>query len=152
MDSHNLMDLAREEKTRYLQCLKLMALIFWGAQGRENWTHLLQQAQDLWGLPGSCPKFSNGDFSSRLQGHLSRDWQEELNQELEEAYVQLFINTRQGISAPLYQSCFEEQGYRLNAAPAQRMQTRLQEADLCVQEDLGHPADHIILDDKSFFC
>ncbi|MFO8031644.1 MAG: molecular chaperone TorD family protein [Desulfohalobiaceae bacterium] len=143
MSAHSLLDIKREEADRFLHCLKLMAFIFWGANGRENWPHLLQQAQDLWGVPGSCPEFSNGDFSWCLQGQLSRGCLQGVAQELEEAYVALFINTRQGIAAPLYQSCFEEDSPRLNSAPAQRMQARLQEADLCLQKDLGHPADHL---------
>jgi TorA-specific chaperone len=120
-----------------------MAFIFWGANGRENWSHLLQQAQDLWGMPESCPEFSSGDFSRCLQDQLCKGCLQEQAQELEQAYVALFINTRQGIAAPLYQSCFEGDSPRLNSAPAQRMLARLQQVDLCLDSNLGQPPDHL---------
>lgn len=143
MAAQNMFNASQQEADRYLHCLKLMAFIFWGANGKDNWAHLLQQAQDLWTEPGSAPAFSSASFARCLNEQLACGSPQDINQGLEEAYVSLFINARQGIAAPLYQSCFEEENPRLNSAPAQRMLARLQQVDLSLDHKLRQPPDHL---------
>ena len=62
---------------------------------------------------------------------------------LEGTYVRLFINTRGGIPAPLYQSCYESDNGSLMGPPAMEMKNRFQSKGLALDENLQEPPDHI---------
>lgn len=57
-------------------------------------------------------------------------------------YVRLFVSNRDGIPAPLYASCYEEQR-QVMAAPAMSMHERLAEAGLEPAGGSNEPPDHI---------
>jgi putative dimethyl sulfoxide reductase chaperone len=70
---------------------------------------------------------------------------------LEEKYIALFVNTRGGIKAPLYQSCYPEPGDPLAEAAlmgtsAVRMQQRFSAAGLGLDSGLGEPPDHLAIE------
>ena len=76
---------------------------------------------------------------------------EVLFQNLETAYVSLFISNRQGIAAPLYHSCYagaEGPGSQamLMGAPALEMKKRLASSGLALAEDLNQLPDHLCIE------
>jgi TorA-specific chaperone len=67
---------------------------------------------------------------------------------LEEAYVRLFINSRDGIIAPLYASCYVEgtapgENAPLMGPPAVLMQKRFESRGLSISASMHEPPDHL---------
>ncbi len=70
-----------------------------------------------------------------------------LFQYLEEGYVRLFINNRGGISAPLYESCYEDENNpMLMGEAAVRMQKAIKTAGMHLGEDIKEPPDHLAIE------
>ncbi|MDB4264812.1 molecular chaperone TorD family protein, partial [bacterium] len=73
-----------------------------------------------------------------------------LFQYLETEYVRLFISHRDGIAAPLYESCYVgvEPGETgsLMGEPAIRMKKRLQSNGLSIGDSISEPPDHISIE------
>ncbi|RJR29906.1 MAG: TorD-like chaperone [Desulfobacteraceae bacterium] len=62
---------------------------------------------------------------------------------LEDGYVRLFVSTRHGIKAPLYESCYAFDDAPLMGAPAAAMRERLESKGLTVTGSIVEPPDHI---------
>ena len=73
-----------------------------------------------------------------------------LFQNLEAEYVRLFISHRDGIAAPLYESCYvgvaAGETASLMGAPAVMMKKRLQASGLSLGEGISEPPDHIAIE------
>ncbi len=69
-----------------------------------------------------------------------------LCEHLEQAYVRLFVSHHGGISAPLYQSCYEGQNATLMGPAALDMRARLERRGLNVSADLREPPDHLAIE------
>jgi TorA-specific chaperone len=86
-------------------------------------------------IESGCQKFSDADA---------------LFQYLETAYVRLFISHRDGIAAPLYESCYVgmEPGATgsLMAEPAIVMKKHLQSSGLALGAGISEPPDHIAIE------
>ncbi len=65
---------------------------------------------------------------------------------LNEEYISLFISHRDGIAAPLYESCYEYEGAPLMGEAAVRMKTLLESAGLALGEDFREPPDHLSIE------
>ena len=65
-----------------------------------------------------------------------------LYQNLEEGYVRLFISAKGGITAPLYESCYEFEGAPLMGRAAIEMKERFEAQDLSVADNIQEPPDH----------
>ena len=70
---------------------------------------------------------------------------------LEEAYVRLFVNSRDGIIAPLYASCYVEdkasgENAPLMGPPAVLMQKRFESRGLSLSETMHEPPDHLSIE------
>jgi len=66
-----------------------------------------------------------------------------LCRDLEPAYIRLFISSREGVTAPLYQSCYEFENAPLMGPPALEMEKRFQSKGLSLDKHLHEPPDHI---------
>ena len=66
--------------------------------------------------------------------------------DLEAIYVRLFISSRGGIAAPLYQSCYEYENAPLMGASATDMQQRFESKGLSLAEDMNEPPDHLAIE------
>jgi TorA maturation chaperone TorD len=66
---------------------------------------------------------------------------------LEHGYVRLFVNDKDGIAAPLYASCYEDEAapYLMGAA-AVRMQKTLMDLGISISGDVGEPPDHLSIE------
>ena len=120
----------------------------------------------FWGPdPGQCKALLQGEllllFESLAQG-TQLELQENLNklksiinsydgidslcEALNEEYVGLFISHREGIAAPLYESCYEYENAPLMGPSATRMKTLLETAGLTISNDLNEPPDHLSIE------
>ncbi len=66
--------------------------------------------------------------------------------DLEADYVRLFINARDGIVAPLYQSCYEYDNAPLMGASASAMQRRFESKGLALAGEMNEPPDHLAIE------
>ncbi len=72
---------------------------------------------------------------------------QDLFEDLEAAYVSIFVNSREGIVAPLYHSCYETPDNIVMGPPAVYMMKRLRELGLSIRESYSHePPDHISIE------
>lgn len=70
---------------------------------------------------------------------------------LEETYIRLFINTRGGISAPLYHSCYPESGQEdttpaIMGETAVLMKQRFESKGLSIADTISEPPDHLSIE------
>jgi TorA maturation chaperone TorD len=66
---------------------------------------------------------------------------------LEQGYVRLFVNARDGIAAPLYASCYDnEADPQLMGTAAVRMGKRLVDLGISIGDDIGEPPDHLAIE------
>jgi len=76
---------------------------------------------------------------------------DEIFQYLEQAYVRLFINSRDGISAPLYASCYmpganPEDDSPLMGPPAVMIKERFESKGLSLGDHIHEPPDHLSIE------
>ena len=69
-----------------------------------------------------------------------------LYQHLEEGYVRLFISAKGGITAPLYESCYEFEGAPLMGRAAAEMKERFKTKNLSVADTIQEPPDHLSIE------
>ena len=82
--------------------------------------------------------------------------EDEIFQSLEQAYVQLFINSRDGIIAPLYASCYAAgsapgKDAALMGPPAISMKERFESKGLSLGEHIQDPPDHLAIELEYLF-
>lgn len=65
---------------------------------------------------------------------------------LEETYVSLFITHKEGIVAPLYQSCYEFKNAPMMGPSAIMMKQRLESKGLSLTNHLHEPPDHLAIE------
>jgi TorA-specific chaperone len=66
---------------------------------------------------------------------------------LEQGYVRLFVNAKDGIAAPLYASCYEDEtDPHLMGAAAVRMQKTLNDLGIRISDDVSEPPDHLSIE------
>ena len=143
----NLTLLSEDNRSRVLAAVRDMCRIFWGPDAG----HCRDMTEgrflkSLEALAAGCvnrPAFQIDEIRRLItgfEGHRS------LFNYLEQEYVRLFINTRKGVRAPLYQSCYENQNASLMGAAARAMTKRLQSKGLDVAADLHEPPDHLAVE------
>lgn len=65
---------------------------------------------------------------------------------LNEEYVRLFISNLTGVTAPLFESCYEYENAPLMGPAAVRMKDLLDSAGLDISEDFNEPPDHLCIE------
>jgi len=96
-------------------------------------------------------KFHPPDVLQRIESGLKNfSDADSLFQYLEPEYVRLFISHRDGIAAPLYESCYvgvaPGETASLMGEPAILMNKRLQSSGLSIGENIPEPSDHISIE------
>jgi TorA-specific chaperone len=138
--------MTRKEKV-ILDGLKIMGQTFWGPSIEgcsemvkedylnrlDSLTSLLKTGadDDLQGIVSILKTFPDGDS---------------LYQHLEEGYVRLFISAKGGITAPLYESCYEFDGAPLMGRAAAEMKERFKTKNLSVADTIQEPPDHLSIE------
>ena len=140
-----------EQITDLVAGVQMLSELFWGPN--------LQRCHDI--LAGtyfqpfttleSVLKFNPPDVLQRIESHLKNfPDPDSLFQNLEPDYVRLFISHRDGIAAPLYESCYfgVEPGETgsLMGEPALRMKRCFQAKGLSIDERVGEPPDHLAIE------
>ena len=132
-------------RQQILQAVEHLIQVFWSRDGRKNWEELWENSISVWnGLQGVVFK-GTPRIAAYLDEIQSRGQKPETLQELESVFVETFINTHGGVSAPLYHSCYHGEEQLLMQQPALEMQKRLSEAGLEPQNP-GEPVDHLCLE------
>ncbi len=74
------------------------------------------------------------------------DTHESLFTHLDDDYVRLFINSHKGITAPLYQSCYEFKNAAMMGESAVKMKTRFASRGLSLGDQINEPPDHLAIE------
>ena len=135
------------EQIILLDGLKIMAQTFWGPSVvecaemvKENYLNRLDSltsvlktgaVDGLHEIGSIIRSFSDGDS---------------LYEYLEEGYVRLFISAKGGVTAPLYESCYEFEGAPLMGRVAAEMKERFEAKGLSVADTIQEPPDHLSME------
>ena len=132
------------QKISLLSGLELMSHIFWGpSPERCEW---LLQRPFLSCLDLLDQNMGNGSFE-KLRLFLEQNLDtEKLNDELNQAYVRIFVSHKTGIIAPLYESCYAFDNAPLMGPPAMRMKGLLVSKGLDTSEQMNEPPDHLSIE------
>ncbi len=138
-------ELDKAGKESIFQALQLLIEIFWSGDGRKQWEELWHRSTPVWSsLQGVVFAAPSGIVTYqdkiRAQGR-----ENQVLQDLESIFVNTFINTYGGVSAPLYHSCYHGEEQHLMQQPALEMQARLEDAGLEPQ-NAGEPLDHLCIE------
>jgi len=79
------------------------------------------------------------------------DTEQALFDHLNECYVRLFVNTREGIAAPLYQSCYEFENAPMMGASAVKMKNLFDLKGLSLENRVHEPPDHLAIELEYLF-
>ena len=135
------------EQTILLDGLKIMGRIFWGPS-LEECTEMVKE--NYLNRLDSLTSVLKADAGNRLHeiGSIIRSFSDgdSLYQHLEEGYVRLFISAKGGITAPLYESCYEFEGAPLMGRAAAEMKERFETKDLSVADTIQEPPDHLSIE------
>jgi len=138
--------MTRAEKV-LLDGLKMIGTIFWGPSLKAC-TEMVEEPylERLQSLKAILPVRSLESLSKVVSTIKGFPDGESLYQHLEEGYVRLFIRAKGGITAPLYESCYEFEGAPLMGRAAAEMKERFEAKGLSVSETINEPPDHIAIE------
>ena len=135
------------EQVILLDGLKIMGQTFWGPSVvecteivKENYLNRLDSLTSVL-KTGAGNRLQ--EIGSIIRGFSDGD---SLYQHLEEGYVRLFISAKGGITAPLYESCYEFEGAPLMGRAAAEMKERFEAKDLSVADTIQEPPDHLSIE------
>jgi len=138
--------MTRKEKV-LLDGLKIMSQTFWGPSVvectemvKENYLNRLDSLTSVLKTGAGNRLHEIGSIISSFSDGDS------LYQHLEEGYVRLFISAKGGITAPLYESCYEFEGAPLMGRAAAEMKERFEAKDLSVADTIQEPPDHLSIE------
>lgn len=136
-----------KSQTVILEGIDALCCIFWGPD------------------PDQCRTLLDGDFTAvfeSVENGLDIDIHEGLDRfisilkgfddpenlflALNEEYVRLFISNLDGVTAPLFESCYEYENAPLMGAAAIRMKDFLESAGLDISDDFNEPPDHLCIE------
>ena len=138
--------MTRAEKV-LLEGLKIMGRILWGPS-LEACTEMVGETylERLQSLKAILPVRSVDSLSQLVSTIKTFPDGESLYQYLEEGYVRLFISAKGGITAALYESCYEFEGAPLMGRAAAEMKERFEAKGLFISENVHEPPDHIAIE------
>lgn len=135
------------EQNILLDGLKMVSQIFWGPSGdrcvemvEEDYLVRLEE------LTAVIDEKSRGDLRQILSIIRSFKDGDSLCEYLEPAYVRLFISAKEGIPAPLYESCYEYENAPLMGKPASAMKERFEAKGLSIADEILEPPDHVSIE------
>jgi len=150
------MDLQKSENKKFkdavLEGIQIMCRVFWGP--------------DL----ESCRHMMEGDFFHSLESIFTRpeekssaildninliikkfDNDQSFYDHLNQCYVRLFVNSKEGIAAPLYESCYEFENAPMMGRPAVEMTQRFKSKGLSMENIVHEPPDHLAVELEYLF-
>jgi TorA maturation chaperone TorD len=149
---HSISSLDHTHQKTLLECVASLAGIYWGPDAEDSRDLLrgvyLKPFEALKPVVGYEPP----DILDELQAiNTSFTDEYEIFQSLEQSYVRLFINSRDGITAPLYASCYKAgratgEDATLLGAPAVLMKERYESKGLSLGNQIHEPPDHLAIE------
>jgi TorA-specific chaperone len=148
----SLVSLDKKTQTALLDCLASLARLFWGPD--PDICRALLRGSFLSPFEALEPRlnFEKAEIFTDLNGIINELADENtIFQYLEEAYVRLFINCREGLTAPLYASCYiagtaSDENAPLMGPPAVLMRKRFESKGLAMSEPMHEPPDHLSIE------
>jgi len=139
------------DRQSLLASVQMMAEFFWGPTPEQGDDLLLSSFwQPIESVLPSQDASAVKAFESIKACLVTHSDGRTLYENLEEEYVRLFINDRQGLRTQLYASCHIElesgEKALLMGEPALEMQRRFRAKGLSIAEDIGEPPDHLSIE------
>ncbi len=131
--------------------VKLLILLFWGQGGQKDWLKLVLNSHETWKSLANIHGLKNLAIIQTVDDLMKKYPSEMLQQELESEFVKIFINTRSGVSAPLYHSCYHGDENILMNKPALEMADLLEQAGIDLDSGIGEPPDHLCIELEYLF-
>jgi len=145
------MDLQNSENKKFhypvLEGVEIMCRVFWGPD-LESCRHMIEgnffeSFETILTKPEAKPSVILDNINSIINRF---DTPQSLFHHLNECYVRLFVNNKEGITAPLYQSCYEFKNAPMMGKSAVKMNKRFKSKDLSLSDDLNEPPDHLAIE------
>jgi len=140
-----------KDQERIREALRLLILLFWGQGGQKDWEAIVRSSRDIWKSLENLPGLENLDITQSTDELLEDYPPKDLNLKLESEFVGIFINTRGGVSAPLYHSCYHGDENMLMNKPALEMAALLEQAGMDLGSGVGEPPDHLCIELEYLF-
>jgi TorA maturation chaperone TorD len=149
---HSISSLDHTHQKTLLECVASLAGIYWGPDAEDSRDLLrgvyLKPFEALKPVVGYEPP---GILDELQAINTSFTDEYEIFQSLEQSYVRLFINSRDGITAPLYASCYEAgravgDDAVLMGPPAVLMKERFESKGLSLGNHIHEPPDHLAIE------
>ena len=146
---HSIYSLDKTNQAALLEGIALLSRFYWGPAAESSRDILqgiyLRPFEALKPIVGCKPPGILDELKTINTSFLHED---EIFQYLEQAYVRLFINSRDGIVAPLYASCYEAGGgdAPLMGPPAVLMKERFESKGLSLGDHINEPPDHLAIE------
>ncbi len=134
------------EQDRIKEALRLLILTFWSQGGRKDWVDIASSSLKTWESLAQITGIKLEHPVRSVKNMLKEYEPETLNQELESEFVRIFVNTRGGVSAPLYHSCYHDDQNLLMNEPALEMSRMLCNTGMDIGPDIGEPPDHLCIE------
>ena len=140
------------EQAILLDGLKIMGQTFWGPS-LEECTEMVREPylNRLQSLKSILPGRSFDSLDQIVFTIMSFPDVDSLCQHLEECYVRLFISAKGGITAPLYESCYEFEGAPLMGRAATEMKERFEAQGMSVADNVQEPPDHLSIESEYLY-
>ena len=144
--------LDKKAQTALLDGLAALARVFWGPDPESSRELLKGTLLRPFDELAFRVEFEHPDILTDLKDIVNGFGDEnELSLYLEAAYVRLFINSRGGITAPLYASCYDDgaasdENAPLMGPPAVLMRKKLESKGLEMSETMHEPPDHLSIE------
>ena len=150
------MDLQNSENKKFnyavLEGVEIMCRVFWGPD-LESCRHMIegsffQSFEILLTKPEAKPSVTLDNISLIINRF---DTFQSLFHYLNECYVRLFVNSKEGITAPLYQSCYEFENAPMMGESAVKMNKRFKFKGLSMENRIHEPPDHLAMSWNIYF-
>ncbi|MBW1946193.1 MAG: molecular chaperone TorD family protein [Deltaproteobacteria bacterium] len=150
------MDLENSEnkKINYavLEGVEIMCRVFWGPD-LESCRHMIegnffQSFEITLTIPEAKPSVILDNINSIINRF---DTPQSLFHHLNECYVRLFVNNKEGITTPLYQSCYEFENAPMMGESAIKMNKRFKSKGLSMENRVHEPPDHLAIELEYLF-
>jgi putative dimethyl sulfoxide reductase chaperone len=138
--------LPHEQQTALLEGIEALCRIFWGPDEASCEAMLAGELWRPFAVLATAMGTTTTQTLDRIRFETARFASaKKLHEHLEEIYVRLFIGSRLGITAPLYQSCYAYENAPLMGPPAEEMAARFMSKGLAISENRHEPPDHLSL-------
>jgi len=150
------MDLQNSENKKnndtVLEGVEIMCRVFWGPD-LESCRHMIEgnffeSFETILTKPEAKPSVILDNINSIINRF---DTPQSLFHHLNECYVRLFVNNKEGITAPLYQSCYEFKNAPMMGESAVKMNKRFKSKGLSMENRVHEPPDHLAIELEYLF-